>query len=62
MANELNQILFGPPGTGKTYNTINKALELCGEDLTGLSRQDVKERFEQKVKEGRMFLQHSIKA
>ena len=54
MANELNQILFGPPGTGKTYNTINKALELCGEDLTGLSRQDVKERFEQKVKEGRI--------
>lgn len=24
----LNQILFGPPGTGKTYNTINKALEI----------------------------------
>lgn len=23
-----NQILFGPPGTGKTYHTINKALEI----------------------------------
>jgi 5-methylcytosine-specific restriction protein B len=54
MANELNQILFGPPGTGKTYNTVNKALEICGEDLTGLNRQIVKERFEQKVKEGKI--------
>ena len=24
----LNQILFGPPGTGKTYNTVNKAVEI----------------------------------
>jgi 5-methylcytosine-specific restriction protein B len=24
----LNQILFGPPGTGKTYNTINEALRI----------------------------------
>lgn len=55
MANELNQILFGPPGTGKTYNTINKALELCGEDLDGLSRSDIKARFEQKVGEGRII-------
>lgn len=55
MANELNQILFGPPGTGKTYNTINQALELCGEDLTGLSRSDIKARFEQKVDEGRII-------
>lgn len=26
----LNQILYGSPGTGKTYNTINKALEILG--------------------------------
>jgi len=55
MANELNQILFGPPGTGKTYNTINKALELYGEGLTQLSRFDIKARFEQKVDEGRII-------
>jgi hypothetical protein len=25
----LNQILFGPPGTGKTYNSIDKAVEIA---------------------------------
>ena len=29
----LNQILFGPPGTGKTYNTINKALEIVNPEF-----------------------------
>lgn len=29
--NKLNQILFGPPGTGKTYNTINHALKIIAE-------------------------------
>lgn len=27
----LNQILYGSPGTGKTYHTIDKALEILGE-------------------------------
>jgi len=50
-----NLIFYGPPGVGKTYNTINKALELCGDDLTGLNRSDIKDRFEQKVDEGRII-------
>ncbi|HHH53329.1 MAG TPA: hypothetical protein ENK91_06700 [Bacteroidetes bacterium] len=55
MSFPLNTIFYGPPGTGKTYNTINRALELCGEDLTGISRSDIKARFEQKVDEGRII-------
>ena len=50
----LNQILFGPPGTGKTYNTINHALEICGVDITRLSREEIKILFEQKVVEGQI--------
>lgn len=29
----LNQILFGPPGTGKTYHTITKTLEILAPEL-----------------------------
>jgi Cdc6-like AAA superfamily ATPase len=52
---DLNIILFGPPGTGKTYNTINKALELCGDDVRHLPRNDIKSLFEQRVDEGRII-------
>ena len=50
----LNRILFGPPGTGKTYHTINHALEICGEDLTGLDRPEIKRRYNQRVKDGQI--------
>ena len=30
----LNQILYGSPGTGKTYNTINRAIEIIDSDFT----------------------------
>jgi 5-methylcytosine-specific restriction protein B len=47
----LNQILFGPPGTGKTYNTINKAIAIVDnlkEDALLSryeSREEIKSRF-----------------
>lgn len=43
-----NQILFGPPGTGKTFNTINKAIEIADPDFYNLywnDRTKLKERF-----------------
>lgn len=49
----LNQILFGPPGTGKTYNTINKAVAIVDNlkesALKGYyeDRSDLKERFDE---------------
>jgi 5-methylcytosine-specific restriction endonuclease McrBC GTP-binding regulatory subunit McrB len=49
----LNQILFGPPGTGKTYNTINKALEICGIDIPN-DRNEAKAIFDKKVEKGQI--------
>ncbi|QXW30380.1 AAA family ATPase [Aeromonas sanarellii] len=62
MANApLNQILFGPPGTGKTYNTINKALEILDpeclaqhQDDSDTAREALKARFDELVKAGRI--------
>ena len=57
-SNNLNQILFGPPGTGKTYNSINRALKIIGdEDVKKLdfnNRNDVKALFDKKLKEGQI--------
>lgn len=40
----LNQILFGPPGTGKTWNTVNYALSIIdGESMGSLKNKDRKE-------------------
>lgn len=50
----LNQILFGPPGTGKTYHTVNEALRVIGEDVSGSTRTQIKEAFDKKIKEGQI--------
>ena len=56
----LNQILFGPPGTGKTFNTINKAIEiienriLTNEELEPKNRTALKEKFEGYKKAGQI--------
>jgi len=45
---ELNQILFGPPGTGKTFHTINEAIKIADPDFYKLyanDRDKLKERF-----------------
>lgn len=50
----LNQILFGPPGTGKTYHTVNEALKIIGVDILSLTRAQIKEEFDKKIKEGQI--------
>ena len=50
----LNQILFGPPGTGKTYNTINNSLGIIGEEIDGKSRKEIKDLYDAKIKEGQI--------
>jgi len=57
----LNQILFGPPGTGKTYHAITKALEVLDPELVATTRDAgpegrriEKRRFDELAKEGRV--------
>jgi 5-methylcytosine-specific restriction protein B len=49
IAHPLNQILFGPPGTGKTYATIDEALRILDPDFliqNRSNRKELKERFD----------------
>ncbi len=51
----LNQILYGPPGTGKTHNAVNHALSIIkGNDLSGLSRKQIKMEFDAFVDSGQI--------
>ncbi|MBK6548117.1 MAG: hypothetical protein IPG15_06840 [Arcobacter sp.] len=53
----LNQILYGSPGTGKTYNTINKAIEIIDSDFYQQNkdnREALKEKFEEYKKAGQI--------
>jgi hypothetical protein len=58
----LNQILFGPPGTGKTYNTIEKAIRLANPSYvfpnTGdkvKDREEIKKEFDRLKKLGQVY-------
>jgi len=58
MKHPKNQILFGPPGTGKTYRTINKSLQIIGgkevQALNWNDRTAVKKLYDAKVKSGQI--------
>ncbi len=46
--NPLNQILFGPPGTGKTYHTISEAIKIVDSkyyEANSQNREKLQERF-----------------
>lgn len=55
----LNQILFGPPGTGKTYNTVNMALDIVCPLSGGLkwetkSRDEARDKYQEMLPNGRI--------
>lgn len=50
----LNQILYGSPGTGKTYSTIDKALEILGIDTKDMPREERKKIFEDYKQKGQI--------
>lgn len=50
----LNQIFFGPPGTGKTYVTIDAAVKAADPEFFWEDRIDLKARYDQLVNAGRI--------
>lgn len=57
----LNQILFGPPGTGKTYATVDRALEILDPEFLSAhsgrdasTRERLKRRYDELAREGRV--------
>lgn len=55
LAIPLNQILFGAPGTGKTYHTKEMAVEIInGKKEKDRSREEINKEYEQLVEEGQI--------
>ncbi|AKB06526.1 TPA: AAA family ATPase [Vibrio cholerae] len=50
----LNQILFGPPGTGKTYHTIEKAVQAAEPNFKWNNRKALKTRYDELVADNRI--------
>ncbi|NRB70226.1 MAG: hypothetical protein HRU48_23240 [Vibrio sp.] len=50
----LNQILFGPPGTGKTFTTIERAVRAAEPGFTWSNRNDLKEKYQELIRKGRI--------
>nr|WP_315084315.1 AAA family ATPase [uncultured Campylobacter sp.] len=52
----LNQILYGPPGIGKTYTTVVKAIEILEERKVDRSknRDDLKRKFDEYIQSGQI--------
>lgn len=50
----LNQILFGPPGTGKTYVSIEAAVKAAEPSFVWSNRKELKVRYDELVTEGRI--------
>lgn len=57
MTQPVNKILFGPPGTGKTYHTVNEALRILDPVFLAMHGEDraaLKERFDALLQAGRI--------
>ena len=52
--NALNQILFGPPGTGKTYHTIEAAVKAAEPNFTWETREELQTKYQKLVDEKRI--------
>lgn len=50
----LNQILFGPPGTGKTYNTVNMALDIVGSQWDKEPRDKARSKYQDMLDAGQI--------
>jgi 5-methylcytosine-specific restriction enzyme B len=50
----LNQILFGPPGTGKTYHTIEAAVRAAEPEFVWQTRKELKAEYDRLVTEKRI--------